>query len=217
MGLLKGNALDWTSAVRESKSHLSSSFDDFVPEMKKDFDHPVQGWGWSERDLTKCLLSLQRGSRSAAEFSVKFRTIAADSGRNDEGICLDGHSDPVWDEFTAWDESANFSSLISLAIRLDNWQKHAKMEELIPYTHFKHLLADLVQCVLSMNEVEVSDWMSLNVVSVCMLAVNLVVCYFEFVHHKLCFYFSVCSVHRVALEKRACSRWPLPAEIKVNK
>lgn len=91
MGLLKGKALDWASAVRESQSHATVSYDYFVSEMRKVFDHPVQG-----RDAAKRLLSLRQGSRSVAEYSVEFRTVAAESGWNQEalqGVFLGGLSE----------------------------------------------------------------------------------------------------------------------------
>jgi len=53
MGLLKGSALDWATAVRERQPNLSVSFDSFVSEMRKVFDHPVRGG-----DAAKRLLSL---------------------------------------------------------------------------------------------------------------------------------------------------------------
>lgn len=40
MGLLKGNALDTATAVRENQPRLNVSFADFESEMKKVFDHP---------------------------------------------------------------------------------------------------------------------------------------------------------------------------------
>ncbi len=115
VGLLKGRALDWASAVRESQPALCDSCSQFTTEMKV-FDHPVQG-----RDAANRLT--QAGVRSAAEFSVEFRTVAAESGWNAEallGVFLKGLSDQLKDELAARDDSTSLDALITLAIRIDN-------------------------------------------------------------------------------------------------
>lgn len=94
------------------------SFTTFVSEIKKVFDHPV--WG---RDAAKCLLSLRQGSHSVAEFSVEFRTIAEDSGWNDEalqGIFVGGLSELLKDELVSRDDPASLDVLVSQAIKVDN-------------------------------------------------------------------------------------------------
>ena len=94
--------------------------------MKKVFDHPVRG-----RDTSKRLLSLHQGSHSVAEFSVEFRTLATESGWNDEalqGFFLSGLSDTVKDELAARDESTSLDELIPLAIRLDNRLRECRRE-----------------------------------------------------------------------------------------
>lgn len=64
VGLLKGSALDWATAVRERQPNLGVSFATFVSEMRKVFDHPVQG-----SNAAKLLLSLRQGTRSCRVFS----------------------------------------------------------------------------------------------------------------------------------------------------
>lgn len=59
-------------------------------------------------DVAKRLLSLRQGSHSVAEFSVEFRTMAADSGWNDkalQGLFLSGLSEQLKDELAARDDS----------------------------------------------------------------------------------------------------------------
>ena len=75
MGSLKGNALAWASALWYSKSSACDNLDFFVAEMRKVFDHPVEGG-----DAAKRLMSRRQGSRSVAEFSVEFRAVAVNSG-----------------------------------------------------------------------------------------------------------------------------------------
>lgn len=62
-------------------SLINSSYANFVAEMRKVFDHAVKG-----KDISQRLLSLNQGARSVAEYSVEFRTLAAESGWNDESL-----------------------------------------------------------------------------------------------------------------------------------
>ncbi len=78
MGLLSGDALAWATAIWEGQSAASSTYVNFVSEMRKVFDHPVRG-----KDAARCLLHIRQGTRSVAEYSVEFRTLDADSGWND--------------------------------------------------------------------------------------------------------------------------------------
>ncbi len=51
------------------------------------FDHPVSG-----REASKRLLTLNQGFRSAADFAIEFRTIAAGREWNNEAlmVCFQG-------------------------------------------------------------------------------------------------------------------------------
>ncbi|XP_072134918.1 uncharacterized protein [Mobula birostris] len=118
MGLLRGSVLAWATAVWDNQPEIYSSFATFVAELRKIFDHPVRG-----KDTAKGLLNLYQGSRSVAEYSVEFWTLAANSGWNDEalrGVYRNGLSDMVKDELAATDDTDSLDSLISLATRLDN-------------------------------------------------------------------------------------------------
>lgn len=57
------------------------SYETFTDEMRKVFDHPVH-----DKEPVKRLMSLRQVSRSMAEFSVAFRTLAAGSHFNDEAL-----------------------------------------------------------------------------------------------------------------------------------
>ena len=125
-GLLKGNALAWASAFWDSGSRASDNFDLFVSEMRRVFDHPVEGG-----DAAKRLMSLRQGSRSVAEFSVEFRTVAANSGWNDQslqGIFLSCLNEPIKDELATRDEADSLEEVISLSIRLDNRLRERRRE-----------------------------------------------------------------------------------------
>ncbi len=90
----------------------------FEEELKRVFDHPVSG-----REASKHLLTLNQGSRSAAEFAIAFRTIAAGNRWNNEAlmVCFQGGlSEPLQDELATREPVADLESLIAVAIRLDN-------------------------------------------------------------------------------------------------
>ena len=127
MGSLKGNALEWASALWDSDSPVNDNFDLFVAEMRKVFDHPVEGGNAAKR-----LISLRQGSRSVAEFSVEFRTHAARSGWNDRSLCgsfLSALSESIKDELATREEANTLDELISLSIRLDNRLRERRREK----------------------------------------------------------------------------------------
>ena len=72
MNLLRGRAVQWGTALWEAGSDALESYDTFVTEMKKVFDHLVQGSEAATR-----LFSLRQGSQSAANYSIDFRVLAA--------------------------------------------------------------------------------------------------------------------------------------------
>ena len=126
LGSLKGNALAWVSALWDSNSAACANFDFFVAEMRKVFDHQVKGG-----EAAKRLMSLRQGSRSVAEFSVEFRTVAANSGWNDQslqGLFLSCLNEPIKDELATRDEAESLEEVISLSIRLDNRLRERRRE-----------------------------------------------------------------------------------------
>lgn len=118
LGLLRGRALAWAEAVNSSQSVVNMSVEEFIAKMKLVFDHPDHCGNAAKR-----LLNLRQGSRSVADFSVEFRTLAADSKWNDEalrGVFVKGLNESLKDELASRDEPSDLDSLVSLAIRLDN-------------------------------------------------------------------------------------------------
>ena len=89
-----------------------------MAEMRKVFDHDVSG-----QEAAKRLLRLRQGASSVAEFSIQFRTLAAESGWNREALVSTfSHalSEKVKDELASREPPASLEDLISLAIRIDN-------------------------------------------------------------------------------------------------
>lgn len=81
MTLLMGKALDWATAVWERDMQLQTSFDYFVSQLHKIFEYPEGG-----KNISVQLLHLHQGSRSAADYGIEFRKLAAQSGWNDVAL-----------------------------------------------------------------------------------------------------------------------------------
>uniref|UniRef100_A0A8P4GPN0 Gypsy retrotransposon integrase-like protein 1 n=1 Tax=Dicentrarchus labrax TaxID=13489 RepID=A0A8P4GPN0_DICLA len=127
ISLLSGKAAQWATALWEKHSPICETFQRFSDELRKVFDHPVQG-----REAAKCLLNLRQGSGSVAEFSVEFRVLAAESGWDEEAlqtVFVHGLLEIMKDELAARDSAASLDELISLAIRLDNRLRERRREK----------------------------------------------------------------------------------------
>lgn len=126
MGLLQGKALDWATAIWQNNSDIRVDYKKFVAELKKVFDHPVQG-----KEASKRLLTIRQSSRSVAEYSVEFRTVAAEAGWDDialQTVFVNGLNDQLKDELALKDDLDNLDSIISMAIKLDNRIRERKRE-----------------------------------------------------------------------------------------
>ena len=84
MSLLTGRALEWASAVWDQNDCIRTSFDYFAKQIREVFEYPAGG-----RDVSVQLLQLRQGNRTAADYAVEFRTLAAQSGWNEVALkCL---------------------------------------------------------------------------------------------------------------------------------
>ncbi|RXN13742.1 Pol poly [Labeo rohita] len=78
MSLLSGRAIDWAAAVWESDARIRGSSEHFLQQLREVFEYPAGG-----KDISTQLLQLSQGTRTAADYAIEFRTIAAQSGWND--------------------------------------------------------------------------------------------------------------------------------------
>ena len=118
MILLSDKASAWALALSDSNSPPCNTLPLFTAEMKKIFDHSLQG-----KEASSRLLSLQQGSSSVSQYSVDFRILAAECGWDEralQGVFVKGLREEPKDELAARDETSRLDELISLAIRLDN-------------------------------------------------------------------------------------------------
>lgn len=126
MGLLQGRALDWAAAMWQNDPLIRNNFEVFERELRKVFDHPVKG-----KEASKRLLSLNQGARSVAEYSVEFRTLAAEAGWDEsalQSVFLNGLSEQLKDEMALRDDSDDLDSLVSTAIKVDNRLRERRRE-----------------------------------------------------------------------------------------
>uniref|UniRef100_A0A3B5QH33 CCHC-type domain-containing protein n=1 Tax=Xiphophorus maculatus TaxID=8083 RepID=A0A3B5QH33_XIPMA len=126
MGLLRDQALAWALAFDSTTPLTSLTFKQFTDELSTVFDHPDH-----VGDASKRLLKLRQGSRSAAEFSVEFRTLAADTKWNDEalkGVYYQALTEALKDGLSVSDEAKDLNSLITMSIRLDNRLRERRRE-----------------------------------------------------------------------------------------
>ena len=127
IGTLRGEALVWATAVWERGSAACSDYSAFTEVMRRVFDHPVRG-----REASQCLLLLGQGSRSVASFAVEFRTLAVESGWNEEalqGVFLNMLGSDV--KLTSREESSDLEHLMALAIRVNNRLRERRRERAI--------------------------------------------------------------------------------------
>ena len=118
IGLLWGDALKWASAVWEKQASLAFTYVSFCNELKKVFDHPING-----KDASTSLLSVRQGLRSVAKYFIEFRTLAVESGWNAvslQAVFIKGLSELLKDELVSYPEPASLDQLIALVIRIDN-------------------------------------------------------------------------------------------------
>lgn len=96
LSLLTGQAREWGAAVWEAESDCCSHYASFKEEMLKVFGRSVLG-----REASRQLAALRQGGRSAADFAIQFRTLAATSEWNEPALVarfLDGLSSELKEE-----------------------------------------------------------------------------------------------------------------------
>ncbi|KAK3507938.1 hypothetical protein QTP70_004390 [Hemibagrus guttatus] len=70
--ITRGRALKWASAVWDADPLIRASFSHFVEGIRKVFKHPAGG-----KDISVQLMELRQGSEAAADYTIRFRTLAA--------------------------------------------------------------------------------------------------------------------------------------------
>lgn len=115
--LLSGRAALWGTAVWENQHPCCSSFQTLAAEMRRVFDRAVTG-----REAARQLAELRQGNRSVSDYSIEFRTLAAECKWNEEAqwdMFLHGLADRIQKEIFAIDLPEKIDGLIDLALRVD--------------------------------------------------------------------------------------------------
>lgn len=129
MSLLSDKAAAWSLAISRGNSPVCHSNQQFISEMLRVFDHPLQG-----KEAGSRLLSLRQGTNSASNYAIDFRILAAKSGWDKlalQGIFRRGLSEELKDELAARDDTSSLEELISLTVRLDNRLRERRRERTV--------------------------------------------------------------------------------------
>ena len=81
MSSVTDQALNWAIAAVDHNPQFSTNLQLFTEEFKRMFDHPT-----NRADAAGRLHSIQQGSQVIAEYTLDFRTLAADSGWDDTAL-----------------------------------------------------------------------------------------------------------------------------------
>jgi hypothetical protein len=115
--LLAGRAGSWGTTVWEQRLPCCASFQAFSSELRKVFDRAASG-----RDAARLLAELRQGERTVTDYSIEFRTLAAECGWNAEAqwdMFLHGLSEYIKDEIYALELPTGVDKLIDLAVQVD--------------------------------------------------------------------------------------------------
>ncbi|KAK3563159.1 hypothetical protein QTP86_016402 [Hemibagrus guttatus] len=101
--------------------------------IREVFEYPAGG-----KDISLQLMELRQGSETAADYAIRFRTLAAQSGWNDAALWAVFHAglNPgLQAELACHVEATSLSQFVATAIRLDNLRRqHQPLPQLTPGT-----------------------------------------------------------------------------------
>ena len=104
---------------------LSDNLPEFLEEFRRVFDHPTEG-----SDPAGRLHAIRQGTRSVADYTLEFRTLATDSGWDDTALrsaYQRGLSEEIKDLLVR-DRPASLNELATLAHRLDDRLRERRLE-----------------------------------------------------------------------------------------
>ncbi|KAK3533097.1 hypothetical protein QTP70_006768 [Hemibagrus guttatus] len=121
LSLLSSRALEWASAVWDADPQVRSSFSYFAGMIREVFEYPAGG-----KDISVQLMELRQGSEAAADYAIRFRTLAAQSGWNDTALWAvfpAGLNPTLQIKLACHVEATSLSQFVATAIRLDNLRR----------------------------------------------------------------------------------------------
>ncbi|KAL0157145.1 hypothetical protein M9458_048391, partial [Cirrhinus mrigala] len=117
-------ALDWATAVWNLGQSTYPSFSTFLQKFKEVFQPSPESSEAGEQ-----IVALRQGRRTAADYALEFRTLAAQSGWNDGPLKLHyckGLNQDLQVELACRDEGLTLNQYIDLSIRIDNVMRSRK-------------------------------------------------------------------------------------------
>ncbi len=115
--LLSGKAALWGTAVWENRHPCCSSFHSLSQEMRRVFDRALVG-----REAARMLADLRQGEQSVSDYSIQFRTLAAEcewNGKAQWDMFLHGLADRIHQEIDVVELPLGLDELVDLALRVD--------------------------------------------------------------------------------------------------
>ncbi len=115
--LLSGKAALWGTAVWENRHPCCSSFHSLSQEMRRVFDRALVG-----REAARRLADLRQGEQSVSDYSIQFRTLAAEcewNGKAQWDMFLHGLADRIHQEIDVVELPLGLDELVDLALRVD--------------------------------------------------------------------------------------------------
>ena len=95
----------------------------FTYNLRQVFDNPISGLEAARR-----LLNLRQGPQTVVDYTIQFRTLAEETGWEEEAMILTFYHGLAGDEVTTRDWGDGLETLITLAIRIDNRQLERQRE-----------------------------------------------------------------------------------------
>ena len=120
---LGGRAQAWATAEWGRGSRVCQTLQEFQQALRRTFD-PVA----TDQDMARQLCGLRQGRDIVSDYSIHFRTLAAESDWNTKAIYdtfFKGLANPILERLLPIDLPSDIDSLIALAICTDN-----RLEEL---------------------------------------------------------------------------------------
>ena len=114
---LSGRAEKWATAEWARNSHVCSSVQLFSDTLSKIFNTTNPG-----REAARALMGFRQGNRRVSYYAIEFRTLATDSGWNDESLFdafLYGLAEPIKDQLINRELPEDVDSLIALVVKID--------------------------------------------------------------------------------------------------
>ncbi|KAK3559036.1 hypothetical protein QTP86_000045 [Hemibagrus guttatus] len=118
LSLLTSRALEWASAIWDADPQVQSSLSYFAGMIREVSEYPAGG-----KDISVQLMELRQGSEAAADYAIRFRTLADQSGWNGAALWAvfrAGLNPALQMELACRVEATTLSQFVATSIRLDN-------------------------------------------------------------------------------------------------